>query len=212
MPSKYEMFMERPLGIATYELIEDDQADEQETLFFNKLPIESMRRDKVSKSKSLNRFLPLVTESDIKLMHVAEYFLVYISRDNTVESYLLSNPIQEGGYYYMMDLEYLFRNIAKITDELSKFEKAFNDAVYDRLSTEVQNTKVNLKKVVKRVTELQPLEDKNLFNQRVSKIQKYVKVDKHKDKANKMLTEVRHRNLNKMFETENITYVLKEFK
>ena len=212
MPAKYEMYMERPLGIGTYELVEDDEEDDQDTLFYNKLPIESLRREKISKIKSLHRFLPLITESEIKIMNVSKYFIVYIDQQNTVQNFILSNPIGETGYYYLMDLQFLFKNLNKVNDDLVKFEKAFNDAVYDRLSTEVQNTKVNLKKVAKRVYELKPLDEKKLFNEKLTKIMKYVKIDKHREKANKVLAEVRSKNLNAMFDMENVTYVLREFK
>ena len=99
-----------------------------------------------------------------------------------------------------------------MNDELSKFEAAFNDAVYDRLEGEVENTKQNLVKVSKRVNALKPSDEKKSFGKKVDKLMKYVKIDKHTEKANKMLMEIRHKNLQNMFTMENVTYVLKEFK
>jgi hypothetical protein len=212
MPSKYEMYMERPIGIATYELQEDDDEEEQDTLFYNRLPIESMKREKSSKVKSLMRFLPLVTESPIKTMYIGKYFLSYINRDNEIDSYLCNSPVTDTGYYYMIDLTFLFSHIKNISGELLRFESAFNNAVYDRLTTEVEKTKANLTKAIKKVQNIQPQAEKKTFSQKLAKLYVYLKQDKHKEKANAFLIDVRQKNLNNMFDIENVTYVMKEFK
>ncbi len=212
MPSKYEMYMEKPIGIATYELQIDDEDDDVDTLFYNRLPIEEMRRKKKSKSKSMQRFMPLMTDSNIKTMYLDEYFIVYIDRDNEIESYLMNNPCQSQGYYYLTDLQYLFKNINRMHEELSRFERVFNDAVYDRLSSEVEQTKQNLDKMVKKVQKINPLMEKKIYNTKQEKIAKYLKKDKYKDKAKALMMKIRQDNLNNMFNIENITYVMKEFK
>ena len=212
MPTRYEMYMERPIGIATYELQEDDEEEEQDTLFYNRLPIESMKREKSSKVKSLMRFLPLVTESPIKTMYIGKYFLSYITKNNDIDSYLCSSPVTDTGYYYIIDLQFLFSHIKNISGELLRFESAFNNAVYDRLTTEVEKTKTNLNKAIKKVQNIQPQGEKKTFNQKLAKLYAYLKQEKHKEKASAFLIDVRQKNLNNMFDIENVTYVMKEFK
>ena len=214
IPSKYEMYIDRSLGIATYELVEDDEedAEEQDTLFYNRLPIESLRRKRASKVKSLQRFLPLVTESPIKMMYIDEYFVSYISRQNEVDSLLLISPFKQAGYFYVTDLEFFYKNLNKLNDEFSRFEKALNDAVYDRLTTELDTAKIAVKKAEAMLSKLEPTQVKKQFFKQVDKINKYTSIDKYKNKAVTLLLSLRKKNLNKMFEVENITYVMKEFK
>ena len=213
IPSKYEMYIDRSLGIPTYELADDeDEEEDTDTLFYNRLPIENIRRTKVSKSKSLQRFLPLVTESPIKMMYIDEGFVSYISRQNTIDSLLLLSPCKLTGYYYITDLEFFFKNLPKLLDEFTRFERALNDAVYDRLTTELDVAKHAITKAQKMIVTLKPKEEKVGFATAVHKLNKYVQDEKSKDKAKDMLIKLRNKNLNKMFEIENITYVMKEFK
>ena len=215
IPSKYEMYIDRSLGIATYEMSDDDeqQEEDQDTLFYNKLPIQNLRRAKTSKSKSLLRFLPLVTESPIKMMYIDEYFVTYISRHNEVDSLILLSPFKASpGYFFLTDLEFFFKNLTKIIDELGKFERAFNEAVYNRLSVEVDTATASIAKAQKLVASLQPKKEKKEFVNAVTKLYKYSTEEKHREKALKMLVSIRNRNLNKIFDIENVTYVMKEFK
>jgi len=213
IPSKYQMNIDRNLGIATYELTDDEEEKEVDTLFYNRLPIESLRRTKASKVKSLHRFLPLVTESPIKMFYIDELFLAYITRSNEVDSLMLMSPFHlTKGYYYMTDLQFFFKNLQKLGDEFSKFERALNDAVYDRLTTELDTARVAVNKAQKMLTSLQPKQAKKGFHDSIAKLTKYLSVDKHKEKAKQVLIKTRNANLNKMFEIENVTYVMKEFK
>jgi hypothetical protein len=213
IPSKYEMYIDRSLGIPTYELADDEEEEEDtDTLFYNRLPIENIRRTKVSKSKSLQRFLPLVTESPIKMMYIDEGFISYISRQNTIDSLLLLSPCKLTGYYYITDLEFFFKNLPKLLDEFTRFERALNDAVYDRLTTELDVAKNAITKAQKMIVTLKPKEEKIGFATAIHKLNKYVQDEKSKEKAKDMLVKLRNKNLNKMFEIENITYVMKEFK
>ena len=213
IPSKYQMYIDRNLGIPTYELTDDEEEEEVDTLFYNRLPIESLRRSKASKAKSLQRFLPLVTESPIKMFYVDELFVSYITRSNEVDSLMLMSPFHlKKGYYYMTDLEFFFKNLQKLGDEFSKFERALNDAVYDRLTTELDTARVAVNKAQKLLASLQPKQAKKSFHDNIAKLTKYLSVDKHKEKAKTVLIKTRNGNLNKMFEIENVTYVMKEFK
>ena len=214
IPSKYDMYVDRALGIATYELMDDDeQEDNVDTLFYNKLPIENLRRVKTSKNKSLQRFLPLVSESPVKLMFLEEYFLSYITRHNDIDSLLLSSPFNSRkGYFYVIELEFFYKHINKMSDELSKFERALNEAVYDKLTVEISAARKAIKKAYKVISSLQPKEEKEGFLAAINKLQKYSNVEKHREKAYEVMTDFRMKNLNKMFEIENVTYTMKEFK
>jgi hypothetical protein len=216
IPSKYDMYVDRTLGIATYDLLMDDGEQEdgtEETLFYNRLPIESLRRAKSSKSKSLSRFLPLVTESPIKMMYIDEYFLSYISRHNDINSLIISSPFKEKpSYYYVTDLEFFFKNLQRLGDEFKKFERALSDAVYDRLTTEIDTARKAIVKAQKILTTLNPQQTKKAFLDATTKLTKYLEIEQHRNKASKMMVDVRSSNLNKMFNLENITYVMKEFK
>lgn len=216
IPSKYDMYVDRTLGIATYDLLMDDGEQEdgsEETLFYNRLPIESVRRAKNSKSKSLSRFLPLVTESPIKMMYIDEYFLSYISRHNDISSLIISSPFKEKpSYYYVTDLEFFFKNLQRLGDEFKKFERALSDAVYDRLTTEIDTARKAIVKAQQVLTKLNPQQTKKAFFNATDKLTKYLEIEQHRPKASKMMIDVRTSNLNKMFNLENITYVMKEFK
>ena len=212
IPSRYEMFIDRSLGIAVYELNDDEEEEQQDTLFYNRLPIENVRRVKASKAKALQRFLPLVEESPIKMLYIEEYFVTYITRSNEVDSLMIMSPFKGSGYFYLTDLEFFFKNLAKLHDEFARFERALNEAVYDRLTTELDSAKVAIMKAQKMVTSIKPKETKQKFLGAVGKLNKYLTVDKHQEKARKWLLKLRNNNLNKMFEIEHVTYVMKEFK
>ena len=214
IPSKYEMYVDRSLGIPTYELADDDeQEDEQDTLFYNRLPIETLRRAKTSKSKSLSRFLPLVTESPIKMVYIDQRFVTYITRANEIDSLLLMSPLNySGGYYIMTDLEFFFKNLMRLSDEFGKFERALNDAVYDRLTTELDTAKAAMAKAQKLLSTLDPKQEKIKFLHNLGHLNKFYNQDQTKEKARTLMIKARNNNLNKMFEIENITYVMKEFK
>jgi len=213
IPSKYEMYIDRNLGIATYDMNDDDEEpNEQDTLFYNRLPIESLRRVRNSKAKSLARFLPLVEESPIKIAYLDEYFVSYISRSNEVDSLIFMSPFKGSGYFLMTDLEFFFKNIHKLQEEFGRFERALNDAVYDRLTTELDSARHAINKAKDMLNRIHPKETKQKFTGMVSKLNKYLTIDKHREKARKWLLQVRNNNLNKMFEIEHVTYVMKEFK
>lgn len=215
IPSKYEMYIDRSLGIATYDLKDDDEEEEnenQDTLFYSKLPIQNLRREKKSKCKNLTRFLPLVSESPIKIVYIEEYFLCYINRYNEIDSMILLSPFKSSGYFYLTDLEFFFKNLPKLVEEFSKFEKALTEAVYDKLTVEVDAAKQAVAKAQKIVSGLDPKGEKKNFAKKIVKLNEYYKDDKHRAKAKDMLVNLRSKNLKKMFEIENLTYVMKEFK
>ena len=219
IPSKYEMHIDnafRLLGIATYELNDepsDSSLDEPDTLFYSKLPIETLRRKKMSMTKSLHRFLPLVSESPVKLLYIDEYFISYITRHNDVDSLISLSPYnKEKGYFYIIDLEFFYKNVSKLSSEFSKFEKALNKVVYDKLAVEVEGTKKSIDKAQKMLVAVNPIKEQIEFSQRVDELNKFYLVDKHKEKARTNLIGLRSLNLNKIFDFENITYMMKEFK
>jgi hypothetical protein len=220
IPSKYEMYIDnafRMLGIATYELIdeEDKEAGEDpDTLFYSKLPIENLRRKKNSKAKSLTRFLPLVSESPIKLIYADEYFLSYITRHNEVDSLISLSPYnKDKGYFYLTDLEFVYGNMDKLNSEFAKFEKALNKVVYDKLSVEVDSAKVSIERAQKIINTLNPKKEKDKFTEDIDNLNKYYINDKvKKERARVQMIAVRSTNLNKMFDIENITYMMKELK
>ena len=214
MSSKYTMYISKLTGFETFSLEDDEEDNDQDTMFYQRLPIEGVRREKHSKCRSLLRFSPLVSESPIKLMYLGRHFLGYITRDNKVESYVINNPVYKTGFYYMTDLEYLFKNLkdGKIMDDLQRFEKAFCDASFDRLQVEITNSKENVMKIFKTVQSMKPAVEKKTFFEKVAKLNKYVKVDKHKEKANGMLAQIRQDNLDTIFTIENVTFALKELK
>lgn len=215
IPSKYEMYIDRSLGIATYDLSDDDEnegEEAQDTLFYSKLPIQNLRREKKSKCKNLTRFLPLVSESPIKILYIEEYFLCFINRHNEVDSMILLSPFKTSGYFFLTDLEFFFKNLTKLVDEFSKFEKALTEAVYDKLTVEVDAAKAAVAKAQKTVSKLDPKGEKKEFVKRIVKLNDYYKDDKHREKAKGMLLKLRSKNLKKMFDIENLTYVMKEFK
>ena len=219
IPSKYEMYIDtsfRLLGIATYELIdEEDKGTEEnpDTLFYSKLPIENLRRKKNSKAKSLARFLPLVSESPIKLIYVDEYFVSYITRHNEVDSLISLSPYnKDKGYFYLTDLEFVYGNMDKLTNELTKFEKALITVVYDKLSVEVDSAKGSVARAQKSIQSLDPKSEKKTFTERVDKLNTYLTNEKFKEKATTKLIAERSLNLNKMFNIEHITYMMKELK
>ena len=167
----------------------------------------------MSKTKSLQRFLPLVSESPIKLLYIDEYFISYITRHNEVDSLISLSPYnKEKGYFYMIDLEFFYKNVSKLSNEFTKFEKALNKVVYDKLAVEVEGTKKSIDKAQKMLSTVQPIKEKDEFNQRVDELNKFYLVDKHKEKARTNLISIRGLNLNKIFDFENITYMMKEFK
>lgn len=214
VPSKYEMYIDRSLGIACYDMNDDDEEEqeEQETLFYSKLPIVTLRRAKKAKIKGLARFLPLVSESPIKIMYVTNYFVCYISRHNEVDSMIMLSPFTTSGYFYITDLEFFFKTTSKMPEELTRFEQAFNEAVYNRLTVEIDQARQTLAKATKLVNDIQPKAEKKHFEKVIHKLKKYAIDDKHERKAMKMMVQARNSNLNKMFQIENVTYVMKEFK
>lgn len=215
IPSKYEMYIDRSLGIATYEMADDDEdesKDEQDTLFYSKLPIFNLRRAKKSKQKGLTRFLPLVSDSPIKIIYITQYFLCYISRHNEVDSMIMLSPCNQSGYFYLTDLEFFFKTITKMPEELTKFEQAFNEAVYNRLTVEIDHARVMLSRATKVVNQINPKSTKHAFSKVINKLEKYANNEKHRNKAFKMMVDARNKNLNSMFQIENVTYVMKEFK
>lgn len=217
VPSKYEMYIDRSLGIATYDLNDDEEDDteskeSEDTLFYSKLPIQNLRREKKSKCKNLTRFLPLVSESPIKILYIEEGFLCYINRYNEIDSMILSSPFKSSGYFFMTDLEFFFKNLTKLVDEFSKFEKALTEAVYDKLTVEVDAARAAVANAQRVVSELNPKEEKKTFAKKVVKLSDYYADEKHRAKAKTMLLSLRSKNLKKMFDIENLTYVMKEFK
>jgi hypothetical protein len=212
IPSKYEMYIDRSSGIPTYEMADDEEdAEEEDTLFYNGLPIQNLRREKKSKSKSLARFMPLVTESPFKMIYIDESFVSYITRNNEIDSLLLVAPFKTSGYFYLTDLEFFFKNLNRVTDEMQRFERALNDAVYDKLTTEIDSAKKAVQNAQKMLATLNPKAEKAQFAAKVTKLNKYVKHPKYQAKASKMLIKLRNQNLDKMFDLEHLAYVMKEF-
>ena len=208
IPKKYTIILEKNLGISCFEIIPEEDNDEEESTFN---PKNILIRSRMNKVRSMNRFLPIFKELKYKVLYIDNYYLTYINRHNEVEYYTMTSPTNMKSYFFITDLEHFYKNKEKLLDDLMLQESSFTQLVCNKLSSESIQCKQSLEKASQIVKNLNPQQVYDNFKNRMTKLKVYLgKNDDKSKKASILSSKTRAENLKSMFEMESIIYTLNE--
>jgi len=219
IPSKFEIRISGSeyLQIATYNIEQDDE-DElfNPSLFQNQIQTEITKNQKLNRTKALQRFLPLISSSKIKLSYLDKNYLNIVKYNNDIVSYLCSNPNNFIGFYYTVDLESFYTLANSMEKEIEGVEKALNNAVFIKLEQLIEDNKKAFNKMYTDLQTNSPITQKKKFEHRMNllnQVQNSKTISTTtKEKGVAISNIIRKDNFKQMFKLEFLANALNEFK